>query len=272
MRWGLVLLLSALIYAGGARAEQDLDTTRYHQAVEYCRGDVRRPAVLSTDRKIVCFDGPITFPFDASQLEEGGLFVVRSFEGVEMAALAISEMLLQRRATVVIYDYCLSVCSTYFFFASVRTYVMKGTLVAWHDGGNIYADCPEERLPNGDRSRMPRFCVMARQQFYSRRSNDAKSEFPSTGLHFRSTSPFFRPTRLLFPPTSPHIDGVLYDMYAGTGVWPNVAWTLSPTSLHPFKTRVHYEAYPTNQDEVDEMAERLHVSLRLGFRKVIYDR
>ena len=264
-----VLLMSGLIYTDSACAEQDLDPAIYHRAVEYCRGDIARPMALSPDKKILCFDGLITDLNEShmADLEEGGLFVVRSLEGVGVTALAIAHELLQRRATVVIYDYCLSACATYFFFASARTYVLKGALVAWHAGGGGVPDCPIWMRPfpdeHGSMTRAPcdalpgglgngddRY-VLARQQFYSRRWNDARSRFP---------------------PTSPHIAKTLINMYRDTGVSPNVAWTLSPTSLYSFKTKIHYEAYPANQDEVDEMAARLQVPMRLGVRKVIYDR
>ena len=262
-----VLLMSGLICAGSVRAEQDLDPARYHRAVDYCRGDVERPVMLSADRKILCFDGPIIYPFDASQLEEGGLFVVRSGEGVGVSALAISETLLQRRATVVIYDYCLSACAAFFPFASEQTYVLRGALVAWHAFDSDFRDCPTwlrpfpdehgsmvrapcDALPGGTGDGYGRY-VRARQLFYSRRSNAERSAFP---------------------PTSPHIAKTLINMYREAGVPPNVAWTLSPISLHSFKTKIQYEAYPANQGELDEMAARLDVPLGLGIRKVIYDR
>ena len=269
-----LLLVSGLICAGSAHAEQDLDPAIYHRAVEYCRGDVARPMMLNPDKSVLCFDGEIG-DLDGSSvagLEEGGLFVVRSLLGVGVSALAMSEMLLQRRATVVIYDYCLSACAAYFFFASVRTYVLKGALVAWHAGAHDFQDCPTWMRPfpdeHGSMVRSPcealprgigdggigdgygRY-IRARQQFYSRRSNAEKSAFP---------------------PTSPHIAKTLINIYRDTGVPPAVAWTLSPISLHSFKTEIQYEAYPANQDEVDEMAARLKVRLRLGIRKVIYDR
>ena len=244
-----VLLISGLICVADARAEQDLDTATYHRAVEYCRGDVIRPAVLSADRKILCFDGPIISPFDPSQLEEGGLFVVRSREGEGGAALAISEALLQRRATVVIYDYCLSACATFIVFASERTYILKDALVAWHDASSGFTDCPNWLRPIYEQQRYEpcgtppggnwhkyRAYVLARQHFYSRRSKAADAAFP---------------------PTSPHIATTLINMYRDSGVSPNVAWTLSSTSLLSFKTKIHYEAYPVNQDELDELATRL---------------
>lgn len=263
-----VLLMSGLIYASGAHAEQDLDTERYHRAVEYCRGDVMRPMMLSPDRNVLCVDGVImelqTDLRYVEALAEGGLFVVRSAEGDGTLALAISKLLLQRRATVVIYDYCLSACATYFFFASVRTYVLKGALVAWQNGGSGFPACPISKilnqygpwteigepcdpLPHGFRNRYDQY-RLERQRFYSERSNSAKSAFP---------------------PTSMHIATYIANMLGETGVYPNVAWTLNPAYLYWFKTKIHYETYPASQDEVDEIVARLQI--RLQVRKVIYD-
>jgi len=223
--------------------------------------------MLNPDKSVLCFDGEIG-DLDASYvagLEENGVFIVRSLDGFGATALAIANVLLQRRATVVIYDYCLSVCATYFFFASVRTYVLKGSLVAWQAGSRL-PDCPTWLRPvpdeNGSMVRSP--CdalgggldggygkyVLARQQFYSQRSNAAKSAFP---------------------PTTPNIARTLWNMYRDTGVSPIVAWTMNPIYLYSFKTKIQYEAYPASQHEVDEMAARLQVPLRLGVRKVIYD-
>jgi hypothetical protein len=260
--WCFVLLMSGLICAGSAHAERNLDTASYHRAVEYCRGDVARPMALSPDRSILCLDGLIA-DLDKSYeaaLEEGGLFVVRSLDGVGATALALANVLLQRRATVVIHDYCLSACANYFFFASVRTYVLKGALVAWRDGGSGFADCltlkrlrpygpekmiraPCDPLPEGLQNNYDRY-LLARQQFYSERSDGAHAAFP---------------------PTSRYVARVLKSMYGDSGTFPKVSWTLNPTYLYMFKTKIHYEAYPASQDEVDEMAARL------GLKKVIYD-
>lgn len=256
--------MALMLTARGVRAEQALDTASYQGAVDYCRGDVKRPVTLSADRKILWFDGPIIYPFDASQLEDGGLFVIRSSDGVGASALAISETLLQRHATVVIYDYCLSACATYIFFASVRTYVLKGALVAWQMGGTGFPGCPLSRiphqhgfwteigepcdpLPHGFRNRYDQY-VLEGRRFYSERSYSARSGFPST---------------------SPHIDRYVGSMLEKTGLFPSVAWTLYPAHLYRFKTKIHYEAYPVSQDEVDEIVARLQ--LRLQVRSVIHD-
>src|SRR5207247_5555530 len=45
-------------------------------------------------------------------------------------------------ATVVIYDYCLSACASYFFTASKRTHVLGTALVAFHYPISGEPDCP----------------------------------------------------------------------------------------------------------------------------------
>src|SRR5882757_8180660 len=112
--------------------ESGVDKARYALAVAYCRGDVERPISLSADRQTLCFDGVIPDDLDFSQvndLKNSGLFVVRSNGGFAGPAINISNLLDAKRATVVVYDYCLSACANYFFFASARTYVFEKTIV-----------------------------------------------------------------------------------------------------------------------------------------------
>ena len=55
--------------------------------------------------------------------------------------------------------------------------------------------------------------------------------------------------------------------YSETGVYRDVVWTLHPRHYAGwFKTKTYYEAYPENQEDVDDMARRVPVS-----PKVIYD-
>jgi len=93
------LTLGLVTNSSDSRAQQDFDRAGYYRAVEYCRGDVSRPMALSSDRKILCFDGPIAGDLSTSfvaGLQEDGLFVMRNFEGVSAAAIAISNVLRNR--------------------------------------------------------------------------------------------------------------------------------------------------------------------------------
>ena len=57
--------------------------------------------------------------------------MVRSF-GIDVAAaIALADLLRERRATIVVYDYCLFACASYLFVASARTSVLRDALVAW---------------------------------------------------------------------------------------------------------------------------------------------
>lgn len=67
------------------------------------------------------------------------------------------------------------------------------------------------------------------------------------------------------PPESLYVRRVLATLYEQTGVNPNVAWTLNPGYHTTFRTKIDYEVYPENQEEVDAIVVRLHLG------KVIYD-
>jgi len=103
--------------------------------LEYCRGNVTRPIALSDDQSILCFDGWITLGQDFSSvknLKENGLFVVRSFGGSIITATALADLLHERHAIVVVYDYCNSACANYLFIATDQTVVRKNSIVVWH--------------------------------------------------------------------------------------------------------------------------------------------
>jgi hypothetical protein len=117
-----------------SRAQQP-DFSIYARAVEFCRGKVKRPMAFDLDKRVLCFDGLLIPEQDislAKALEENGLFVVRSPGGDIGTAIALADLLLERRATVVVYDYCLSACASYPLMASTKAFVLKDTLVAWH--------------------------------------------------------------------------------------------------------------------------------------------
>jgi hypothetical protein len=90
---------------------------------------------LSPDKQVLCFTGAISENMDvslANDLKDDGLFVVRSLGGYPGPAVALSDIIRDRHATVVVYDYCFSACAGFLLVASYHTYVLKGTLVAWH--------------------------------------------------------------------------------------------------------------------------------------------
>ena len=61
---------------------------------------------LDLDRRVLCFDGALSADQDVSMakdLEENGLFVVRSPGGNILTAVALADLLKGRRAIVVVY-------------------------------------------------------------------------------------------------------------------------------------------------------------------------
>jgi hypothetical protein len=249
----------------------DAEKASYADAVAYCRGNVARPMALSADKRILCFDGAIFPSLDISatyDLEDGGLFVVRSFGGDAISAVRLAEALWERHVTVVVYDYCFSACASYLLIASMTTFVLRDTLVAWHHVLIPYG-CPSlEEAKDGGPKRLERNpCA------------DAPPEYQNDYRDFKQLEDWFYEKRIVTPPLkntfarpfdgppeSVIIRRILRSRFEGTGTYPaNLLWTWNPryyaTSI---KTKIIYEAYPQSQDEVDAMAAPLQVH-------VIYD-
>src|SRR5579883_1624261 len=132
----------ALDQAETSRAEtsqgqlSDADKTSYAEALAYCRGNVPRPMALRLDRRVLCFDGMMENPIDPLtiyNLAQGGLFVIRSAGGEIRTAMGLANLLLGKRATVIINDYCFANCANYLSIASLVTFVPKDSLLAWRN-------------------------------------------------------------------------------------------------------------------------------------------
>jgi hypothetical protein len=92
--------------------------------------------MLRDDHRVLCYDGIVSADLNWANfhnLENDGFFVVRSMGGNLLVAMAAANILLQKNATVVIYDYCLSACAAAFFIAAKETVVARDAIVAWHD-------------------------------------------------------------------------------------------------------------------------------------------
>ena len=241
---------------------QEADFTPYTRAAEYCRGDVARPMALSPDKRILCFDGYVSGHRNlvlVKELEQGGLFVVRSYGGEDIATMAIANLLRDRNAIVVVYDYCLSACANYLLVASAESFVLKNALVAWRPVGYGSGDCigfvvaKDEGPPRLDVGKCPRVPTRIREggKLYK-----LKEEF----FQGRRISPLFED-----PPQSSLVRRVLRRLFAKGN--PYVMWTWHPRFYaSSVKTKIFYEAYPESQEEVDATAARLHL-----FYRVIYD-
>jgi len=258
------MALLVLLNPDESRAqEQVFDKESYHRVVDYCRGPVPRPMALSSDQRILCFDGWADDGMDLSlarDLGENGLFVVRSFGGHAATAIALSYLLRDRHATVVVYDYCVSACASYFFIASNQTYVIEGSLAAWRNLASGFADCTSLKVPRDQGpkkiQRVPCPDTLVKDIAKHKAVISTVNRFYSE----RTVNPVFEP-----PPDSFRVRRALKNLYEETGVYPNVAWTLNPRYHEAFKTKILYEAYPKSQEDVDAMVARLHLG------RVIYD-
>lgn len=263
----VVVTLELVLCSGHGLAQQDFDRESYFRAAEYCRGKLSWPMALSPDRQILCFDGAIMKDMDVSlarSLNEGGLFVVRSPGGSGTTAIVLSNLIRERRATVVVYDYCLSACAAFFLIASYQTFVVKGALVAWRYSGNEDANrsiCTSLQIPP-DRGPKRLRHGPCRDDSSEIRTYDADWAAQRQFFKERSVSPLFEA-----PPDSLYVRRIIRNRYAETGEYRDTAWTIHPR-YYPtlFKTEIIYEAYPGSQEEVDSMVSELHLAFR-----VIYD-
>jgi hypothetical protein len=248
----------------GCTQDVTFDRDAYYRAVQYCRGDVPRPIALSPDRQVLCFRGVIPANLDvnlAKDLKQDGLFVVQSPGGNAGPAVELSNIVRDRHATVVVYDYCNSACAVILLIASYQTYVLKGTLVTWHypqSGDPSHPFCTFLTAPRDGEPRKLQLgpCRGGERGVYG--------YWPALDHFFseRMVDPYD------VPPDSLYVRRIVSHRYAERGFYSDILWTLHPRQFPQlFKTKVVYEAYPESQEEVDQMLERLHLR---GVR-VIYD-
>jgi hypothetical protein len=253
--------VSSLVACSPAVVPTELDRAHYSAAVTYCRSKPGQ-LVLNEEKSIFCFDGDVKPERDTSSLEQlnsEGLFVVRSRGGLTIEAARLAKMLEDREVTVVVYDYCASACASFFFIASVRTYVMKDSIVAWHYGSRRRTVCEEF---GSDYLSIDGTWYPTRKRCYEH------TEGISEGFkQLRSTlMPFFTrrvvdPNQYDFfvaPPQSKHIERILEPKLRGTAKNPEEVWMWNPRYYKSvLKTEVFYEKYPASQEEVDALMERL---------------
>src|ERR1700753_1131203 len=93
-----LVALAFTMMMDATRAEET-DFGPYRAAAEYCAGEVARPLALSSDQRILCFDGLLSADQDLSLVNElrgGGLFVVRSYGGDDVAMMKLADRLRDR--------------------------------------------------------------------------------------------------------------------------------------------------------------------------------
>jgi hypothetical protein len=141
--WRFVLGASVLlIFASRAvSGTAQISEGFIRSSVDFCRGYPPAPPSepslslhMSDDKTILCYGG-IYADQDLSvmhELSNGGIFVIRSRGGIPASAIKIANILESKMATVVIRDYCMSACAGFIYIATVRTYVVGNSVVAWH--------------------------------------------------------------------------------------------------------------------------------------------
>jgi hypothetical protein len=241
-----------------ARAEKP-NFAPYEHAVEFCRETTKRPMALDLDHRVLCFDGDILTDMDlslAGDLRSEGVFVVRSGGGEAVTAMELANLIHDRHATVVVYDYCLSACASFLLVASNEAFVMRDTLVAWHDSGRAFL-CPSLRVAkDGGPKRLQKLLCSDAPEYRgaSERADRMIDEFYSA----RVVDPLFE-----HPPESYQIRKILRTMFEGTGRYPDVIWTWNPRYYaSTLKTKITYEAYPDSQNEVDALVSKFGFQIR----------
>ncbi|MGJ4891087.1 hypothetical protein ACQR1Y_23030 [Bradyrhizobium sp. HKCCYLRH3099] len=264
----LTLLLSvwlSLIASAACARDNATGWDSSYYAVGYCRTVwPQTPVTLSPDRYILCFDGSITPSLDVSltkTLELGGFFVIRSTGGRVDKALELASLVRERRATVVVYDYCFSACAEFIMTAPEHTFVLKDALVLWHNpqsGDPTDPYCAFLKKPREDAPK----ALRRRPCSESSDTVDYSSAYQVQHFRERAIDPWFVP-----PPDSMYVRKRVAGLYAETGVDRDILWTLHPR-FYPrlFKANIVFEAYPQSQDEVDATAARLGLKA-----KIIYD-
>lgn len=256
---------SASFFARVASAQDGaIDRESYYRAVSYCRtNSVWAPMTLSPDKHIMCFNAQITPNFDVSlikTLDLGGLFVVRSSGGRTDKAIELANLIRDRHATVVVYDYCVSACAEFILTAPDQTYVLKGALVLWHNpqsGDPNHPYCAFLATPRGGGPRMLR-----RGQCWEGHDT-VQNTLPSAARYFRERA--IDPSSVM-PPDSIHVRKMVTTLYGETGVDRDILWTLNPRYYpHLFKANIVFEAYPQSQEEVDAAAARLGIKATIVY-------
>jgi len=259
----LALLLGALFTAKSNAQTGEADWRFYHLAVEYCRGPLPRPMASGPDRRIVCFDGWIDDGMDlsaVSDLHDNGLFVVRSFGGNGATAMALSRLLQDRHATVVVYDFCLAACASFLLIASDQAYVTSNSIVAWRVLDDPRTECVAVGESNDRRGKRLRRTSCPEASWEQERKVATVVRLERDFYARRTVDPNFEG-----PPDSAYTRRAIKNIYDQFGIYQRIAWTLNPRYHIFFKTKIIYEAYPGSQDEVDALAARY----RIG--RVIYD-
>jgi len=218
------------------------------EAVKYCRHFAGLVG-LNDDHTILCFDSRIIPGQESASipnLRDGGMFVIRSSGGSVKAAIEIANVLQQKNALVVIYDYCLSACAGFIFIASAETFVTRDAIVAWH------APCSSASIKEYTLAEKEKRCatIIPPSEFFNRRAVDRRTSVE----------------QFVYSPQSEHTRKMVQIAYDGAEYYGDVFWMWNPRHYNSyFKAKIAYESYPASQSEVDEIAKKLRLP------NIIYD-
>jgi hypothetical protein len=239
----------------------EAEKSSFYRAIAICQGMTKRPLALDLDKRVLCLDGDIPEQDIslADRLQQGGIFVVRSTGVTSTIVMKFAEVLRERRARVVVYDYCLSTCAGYLLFASATAFVRRHTLVAWYHTIDAHRCSYWEEAKDGGPKRLE-----------MKPCSDAAPEYRGGYEQYKQSSERFYSERAIAlpfedPPESVTVRRILWTKFGKVGSFPpHLYWTWNPRYYAgAIRTTVTYEAYPS-QDEVDAMASWLKVP-------VIYD-
>jgi hypothetical protein len=240
----------------------ELEVRSFYRGIAICQKMTKRPMALDLDNRVLCLDGDIPYERDillAERLQQGGLFVVRSTGITSTGIMKLADVLRERRAKVVVYDFCLSTCASYLLFASETAFVRRNTIVAWHHATDVHRCSYWVEAKDGGPKRLEMMpCA------------DAGPGYRASYEDYKQSSERFYSERAVVlpfesPPESAAVRRILWDKFGETGsIPPDLLWTWNPRYYaDAIRTKVTYEACPS-QDEVDAMASWLKVP-------VIYD-
>lgn len=235
----------------------------FSTAVAYCR-DRRGLVQLSDDQTLLCFDSQIfkdqdDAPFRA--MKQHGLFVVRSTGGYVSTAIRLANILREKEAVIVVYDYCLSACANFFLIASFETYVVKKTVVAWH-GTGTRTRCTVQGMEVTTRGRVQRYAFP---------NGKVPPDLAETCDTARLLDAFFQQRSVsdthFYEPQPLDIRKRFYLSIGQGAQGKSIFWMWHPSNYRDyFKIPITYEAYPNSQEEVDQ------ILVETGLRgQVFYD-
>jgi hypothetical protein len=260
----LAVIMTIVPHIEEARSQSD----EVEHALDTCR-QLPRTITLNDDRTVLCFDGPIEVGMNLSvshRLKERGTFVMRSPGGYDREAMLLSNILREKDALVILYDYCLSACANYVLVAN-RTYVAKDTIVAWHGGRRptVTAEkCRGEGL---------KFLREDLAPYYGPDTNRAVDDICETDALHRT---FFQErgmdNRHALEPQTYYTRKMVKLISSEQIDRTRVFWMWNPKNYgDSFKSRVSFVSYPQSQDEVDSLASKLRLGVRIVFDPVCGD-